>query len=71
MERNYEAGIKAARYFGAEYQANPGSSLREYIESAAWYFGPDKETQSDLSSSEKTELQKAFQEGRQAERALQ
>lgn len=71
MERNYEAGIKAARYMGAEYQANPGSSRMEYIDSAAWYFGPDKECQKDLTKEEREALHKAFREGQAAERDLQ
>ena len=71
MERNYEAGIKAAFQMGAEYQANPGSSRMEYINNAAWYFGPDKESQKDLTPEERDALRKAFREGQAAERELQ
>ena len=56
---------------GAEYQANPGSSRMEYLDSAAWYFGEDKDELKDLSADEKAALHKAFREGQDAERKLQ
>ena len=71
MKRDFESGMKAARSMGAEYAANPGSSRMEYLDSAAWYFGPDKESRSDLNEEEKKALFKSFQEGVQAERKLQ
>lgn len=56
---------------GAEYQANPGSSRREYLDSAAYYFGPDKEKVSDLNDEERVILFREFQAGKDAEKALQ
>jgi hypothetical protein len=69
--RNPEAGARAAHYMGAEYAANPGSSRMEYLDSAAWYFGSDKESRSDLTPEEKTILHREFQKGIEAERATQ
>jgi len=55
---------------GAEYQANPGSSMREYLDNSAYYFGEDKESFSDLSENEKAICRKAFNEGIAIERSL-
>lgn len=56
---------------GAEYQANPGSSRREYLDNSAYYFGEDKETFADLSLEEKEICLNAFQAGIVAEKASQ
>ena len=69
--RNEQAGAKAAFAFGAEYQANPGSSRREYLDSAAYYFGPDFEKVSDLSENQKEVLFREFQAGIAREKSLQ
>ena len=69
--RNLGAGTKAAHYMGAEYAANPGSSRREYLDSAAYYFGETKETYADLTAEEKLICSKQFQAGIEAERKLQ
>jgi len=69
--RNKERGIFAARQLGAEYQANPGSSRREYIDSAAYYFRDGVESFSDLTAEEKEACRTAFQEGIAAENKLQ
>jgi len=67
--RNKDRGIFAAKQFGAEYQANPGSSRREYLDSAAYYFRQDVESFSQLTPEEREACQKAFREGIDAERA--
>lgn len=69
--RNSEQGPKSARYMGAEWAANPGESRKEYLDSAAYYFGEDKETFYELSPDEKSACLTAFNEGVAAERALQ
>ena len=56
---------------GAEYQANPGSSRIEYLDSAAYYFSEDIEKFSDLSDDDKAACRKAFEEGVREERGLQ
>lgn len=71
MKRSPTNGLIAAKQFGAEYQANPGSSRREYLDSSAYYFGEDKECFSDLSQEEKSALLKAFQEGINEEKSHQ
>jgi len=63
MKRCPENGPIAAKYMGAEYKANPGSSRREYLDNSAYYFGEDKESFSDLSEDEKAICRKAFNEG--------
>lgn len=71
MKRTPLNGIIAARQFGAEWQANPGSSRRDYLDSAAYYFDDDKETFADLSPEEKIACRKAFEEGVNAEKSHQ
>jgi len=61
QKRGMKEGIFAAEQFGAEFQANPGSSRFEYVESAAWYFG--KESFSELSQVEKIACRSAFVRG--------
>lgn len=69
--RNKEKGAFAARQFGAEFQANPGSSRREYLDSAAYYFREGVESFSELTEEEKAICRKAFDDGVAAEKALQ
>jgi len=64
-----EEGIFAAKQFGAEFQANPGSSRQEYRENAAWYFG--KESVSELTTEEALALNTGFYEGIRREKSLQ
>lgn len=61
--------LQAARYWGAEFQANPGDARSEYLDSIAMKLG--KEQWSDISRDQRTILLKAFHEGMSAERALQ
>ena len=56
---------------GAEYQANPGSSRKEYLDDAAYYFGENMESLSDLSDEDRKACIAAFQEGADAEKRLQ
>lgn len=58
-----------AREMGAEFQANPGSSRREYLDSAAYYFGWD--TYAEMPADAKLVCMNAFLDGVNAERALQ
>jgi hypothetical protein len=51
--RNKEMGAKAAFQFGAELQANPGSSRREYLDSSAFYFREGVDEFSQLTQEEK------------------
>jgi len=69
QKRGKKEGGYAARQFGAEYQANPGSSRREYLDSAAWYYG--KELFSDLTADEAKSCIENFNAGIQAEKKLQ
>jgi hypothetical protein len=69
--RSKERGIFAARQFGAEHQANPGSSRREYLDSSAYYFRDGVESFSQLTDEEKEACRSAFQKGVAAERLLQ
>ncbi len=71
MKRCPENGPIAARAMGAEHQANPGSSRREYLDNAAYYFGEDKESFSDLSEEQKAICKSAFNEGIAIERSLE
>jgi hypothetical protein len=66
-KKGFKEGVFAARQFGAEFKANPGSSRMEYLNDAAWYFGEGK-TYSTLTAEEKAALLKAFAEGERAER---
>lgn len=69
QKRGTKEGLFAARQFGAEFQANPGSSRMEYLDSAAWYFGV--ESFAELSEEQKWQCKAAFDQGIKAERALQ
>lgn len=61
-------GQEAARYFGAECEANPGSSWSDYAEDCASYYGKSKWR--DLTPDEKAEALAAFNAGRKDERRL-
>lgn len=66
---SFEKGVEAARYFGAEFQANPGSNRQEYLDSCANYFG--KDCFRDLGPKEKGACRDAFNAGIKAEKELQ
>lgn len=66
QKRGFAEGEFAATQFGAGFQANPGSSRSEYLDSAAWYFG--KESFSQLTAEEKSACRGAFQVGINKER---
>jgi hypothetical protein len=68
-ERGREEGKRAARYFGAEYQANPGSDRLEYYESIAWYY--EKGSWAEMSDDERQEAIFEFNEGIKRERRAQ
>jgi acyl-CoA reductase-like NAD-dependent aldehyde dehydrogenase len=68
-ERDLEEAVAAARYFGAEYQANPGSSRSEYMESIAMKLG--QERWFSLTPEQRRVCGNAFEEGRRAEKKLQ
>jgi hypothetical protein len=70
IKKGFKEGVFAARQFGAEFVANPGSSRMEYLNDAALYFGEGK-TYSTLTSEERQALQKAFAEGMKAEKDCQ
>jgi hypothetical protein len=61
-KKGFKEGVFAARQFGAEFVANPGSSRIEYLNDAAWYFGEGK-TYATLTAEEKFALCEAFSEG--------
>lgn len=62
--------LAAARYFGAECQANPGTSFSDYASDIALRYGK-KRRWSDLTAAEMAEVRTAFSEGRAEEKALQ
>lgn len=68
-KRGFNEGKFAARSFGAEYQANPGSSRTDYLNDAAWYFG--KEKISELNEEERKALYEEFAAGIKAEKEAQ
>lgn len=70
-KKSKEAGARAARQFGAEYQANPGSSRMEYLDSAACYFREGVDRVKDLDKEESAILFREFKEGMKAERECQ
>jgi hypothetical protein len=67
IKKGFDQGVFAARQFGAEYVANPGSSKMEHLNDAAWYFGEGK-TYATLTAEERDALNKAFNEGMKAEK---
>ena len=62
--------LAAARYFGAECQANPGTSFSDYASDIALRYGKGKKW-SDLTKEEMAAARAAFSQGREEERALQ
>lgn len=69
QKRGFDKGVRAARECGAEWQANPGESKSEYLNSAAFYFG--KDSFRELSPDERAACRNAFDEGVKAERKCQ
>lgn len=67
-ETKFDRVLRAAKYFGAEYAANPGSSRLEYMESIALKMG--KKTWSELAFDDKRQFSRAFDEGVREEKAL-
>ena len=61
-----EEGKRAARYFGTEFQANPGSSRMEYMDSIAAYYGFDRWR--DMPKDLREEASKEFSAGIAAEK---
>ena len=59
--------LAAAKYFGAEYEANPGSSRMEYLGDCSHYFG---KPWNELSQEDKNEIIAAFERGRAEEKKL-
>lgn len=70
--RGFAEALAVARYMGAEYRANPGSSRRDYYDDIAWYFGIDgDDAWHKVPAEQKLELVKAFNGGAAAERKHQ
>ncbi len=69
--RNAKQGAFAARQMGAEFQANPGSSRGEYLDSSAFYFREGVESFSQLTDEEKTICRREFNAGIAQEKSLQ
>lgn len=69
-KRGFKEGVEAARYFGSEFQANPGSDKMEYLDAIADYFREDA-TWKDLTNKEKEAAKEAFRKGVEAEKRLQ
>lgn len=66
IKKGFDEGVKAARYFGTEFQANPGSDMDEYLSDCASYFGFDSFME--MPAKEKAACLAAFNEGIKAER---
>ena len=66
-KKGFKEGVFAARQFGAEFVANPGSSKMEYLNDAAFYFGEGK-TYAKLTAEERAALVEAFNAGMRAEK---
>ncbi len=69
IKRGLKEGTYAAFAMGAECQANPGSSRRDYLNDAAWYFG--KDSLKDLNEEERTICHREFERGMKTERETQ
>lgn len=61
--------LNRAHYYGKEFEANPGSSMREYLDDCAYHWG--METFAELPGDKKASIRKAFDEGRAIERRAQ
>lgn len=70
-ERNFEKGKKVAYQFGAECQANAGTSIRDYLEDLAFYCGDDDMLFDNLPEEQRNALIIEFNKGIKAEKALQ
>lgn len=67
LAKQHGLALNFANYCGKEFEANPGSSMREYLDDCAFHFGAD--TFAELAGERKSEIRKAFEEGRRIERA--
>ena len=70
-KRDFERGIKAAQYFGAECQANPGTSIKDYLKDMAFYSGDYDMIFKNLPKDQQNALIIAFNKGIEAEKVLQ
>lgn len=70
-KRDPKQGAFAARQFGAEWVANPGSSRQDYLNDSAYYFGEGMEKFSDLNAEDRAVCIREFNAGAAAERGLQ
>lgn len=61
MSHPLESALADARYFGSEFQANPGSDKMEYLDSVAMKLG--KELFRDLDPATRRSIRMAFAEG--------
>ena len=69
-EKSINQAKKAAKEFGAEYQANPGSDRMEYLDSIAFYVREGVHFWKDLNQSEKIVLINEFNLGVEAEKNI-
>lgn len=69
--RSFEIGKRVSYQSGAEYQANPGTNRREYLNDSAIYFRKGVKTINDLTPRERTALMSEFNRGVAAEKKLQ
>lgn len=70
-ERSFERGVKVAYSFGAECQANPGTSIKDYLEDLAFYSGDDDMVFKNLPKEHQNALIIAFNKGIEAEKKCQ
>lgn len=70
-KRNFERGIKVAHGFGAECQANPGTSIKDYLEDLAFYCGDDDMLFDNLPKEQQNALIIEFNKGIKAEKQCQ
>lgn len=71
QKRGMKEGAFAAHQFGAEHQANPGSSRNSYLNDSAFYFREGVESFAQLTDEEKAICRREFEAGIAAEKALQ
>ena len=70
-ERNFEKGKKVAYESGAECQANPGTSIKDYLEDLAFYCGDDNMLFDSLPKEQQNILIIEFNKGIEAEKQCQ
>ena len=70
-KRDFERGIKVAVSFGAECQANPGTSIKDYLEDMAFYSGDDDMVFNNLPKEQQNALIIEFNKGIKAEKKYQ